>query len=190
MKLSFSTKGWHGKSFDEFCDIAKDLRFSGIELHNVKNELFTGSDSAFCDYLSSATLRKLYEKKLSIPYIDSICDFSDEEQKDFAREEIEECIRIADNLHIPYIRLHANKKDESSLNYVESFLSELLPKAERAGVTLLLETSGLFCDSKTLREMLDRFAEACEEFGSVDKKATLEGRQLTMFIAPNKGQSK
>ena len=88
MKLSFSTKGWHGKSFDEFCDIAKDLRFSGIELHNVKNELFTGSDSAFCDYLSAATLRKLYEKKLSIPCIDSICDLSDEEQKDFAREEI------------------------------------------------------------------------------------------------------
>ncbi|MBE6696516.1 MAG: AMP-dependent synthetase [Ruminococcaceae bacterium] len=158
MKLSFSTKGWHGKSFDEFCEIAKELRFSGIELHNVKNELFTGSDSAFCDYLSSATLRKLYEKKLSIPCIDSICDFSDESQKELAREEIEECIRIADNLHIPYIRLHATKNEENSLNYVEGFLSELLPKAERAGVTLLLETSGLFCDSKTLREMLDRFA--------------------------------
>ncbi len=36
------------------------------------------------------------------------------------------------------------------------------------------------------REMLERFAEACAEFGAVDKKPTLEGRQLTMFIAPAK----
>ena len=34
MKLSFSTKGWHNRTFDDFCEIAKDLRFSGIELHN------------------------------------------------------------------------------------------------------------------------------------------------------------
>ena len=40
------------------------------------------------------------------------------------------------------------------------------------------------------REMLARFAEACSELGSIDKKPTLEGRQLTMFIAPNKNHSK
>ena len=38
------------------------------------------------------------------------------------------------------------------------------------------------------RDMLGRFAEACAELGSVDKKPTLEGRQLTMFIAPLKNQ--
>ncbi len=36
------------------------------------------------------------------------------------------------------------------------------------------------------REMLAKFAEACSELGAIDKKPTLEGRQLTMFIAPNK----
>ena len=40
------------------------------------------------------------------------------------------------------------------------------------------------------REMLAKFAEACSELGSIDKKPTLEGRQLTMFIAPNKNHSK
>ena len=40
------------------------------------------------------------------------------------------------------------------------------------------------------REMLGKFADACSEFGNVDKKPTLEGRQLTMFIAPVKNQSK
>jgi len=34
------------------------------------------------------------------------------------------------------------------------------------------------------RELLDKFAEACAEVGAVDKKPVLEGKQLTMFIAP------
>lgn len=40
------------------------------------------------------------------------------------------------------------------------------------------------------RDMLSRFAEACSDIGTVDKKPTLEGRQLTMFIAPIKNQTK
>ena len=40
------------------------------------------------------------------------------------------------------------------------------------------------------REMLGKFAEACAEFGTVDKKPVLEGRQFTMFLAPIKAQTK
>ena len=32
MKLSFSTKGWHTPTFEQFCEAAEDLRFQGIEL--------------------------------------------------------------------------------------------------------------------------------------------------------------
>ena len=88
MKLSFSTKGWYGKSFEEFCNIAKELRFSGIELHNIKNKLFTSSDSAFNEYATAATLRRLYEMKISIPCIDSICDPADTEKAEEAMAEL------------------------------------------------------------------------------------------------------
>ena len=47
MKLSFSTKGWHGLSFAEFCDAAQELGFEGIELHNVHNPLFTDKTAPF-----------------------------------------------------------------------------------------------------------------------------------------------
>ena len=40
MKLSFSTKGWHNRSFEDFCEIAKDFGFEGIELHHIHNPLF------------------------------------------------------------------------------------------------------------------------------------------------------
>ncbi len=40
------------------------------------------------------------------------------------------------------------------------------------------------------REMLEKFEKAVSEYGTVDKKAVLDGRQLTMFVAPLKAQSK
>lgn len=36
------------------------------------------------------------------------------------------------------------------------------------------------------REVLARFEQACAEFGSVDKKPAMEGRQISMMIAPLK----
>ena len=33
MKLSFSDKGWHKKALKEFCNIERELKFGGIELH-------------------------------------------------------------------------------------------------------------------------------------------------------------
>ena len=35
-------------------------------------------------------------------------------------------------------------------------------------------------------DLLQRFAEGCAEFGSVEKAAKMEGRQMMMFIAPKK----
>lgn len=36
------------------------------------------------------------------------------------------------------------------------------------------------------REMMAKFQEACAEYSTVDKKPIMEGRQLTMFLAPLK----
>lgn len=47
MKLAFSTKGWHDRTFDEFCDIAADMNYEGVELHNINNEMFRDKDGGF-----------------------------------------------------------------------------------------------------------------------------------------------
>ncbi len=157
MKLSFSTKGWHHSSFEEFCDVASDLGFDGIELHNVNNRLFTDKDGAFHDYAAAATVRRLYERKLTIPCIDSICELKASPE---SIAEITRCMEIAKNLHIPCVRLRANPaKDESAaIEAVAALIERVLPEAEALGVTLLLETSGLFCKTAVLRDMLERFA--------------------------------
>ena len=77
MKLSFSTKGWHGKSFDDFCAMARDLDFGGIELHNTHSALFTQPDGAFYEYSAAATRRILLDEKIALPCVDAICDPGD-----------------------------------------------------------------------------------------------------------------
>ena len=156
MKLSFSTKGWHNSTFDEFCEIAKDLKFSGIELHNIHNRLFTDRDGAFHDYAAAKTVRKLYEMKLSIPCIDTICNLADENTKSESINEINACIAIANDLHIPYVRVKAY--GEENYDLVSSIISEVLPACEQKGIVVLIETSGIFCDTAKLRDMLDSFA--------------------------------
>lgn len=155
MKLSFSTKGWHGVSFEDFCNTAADLKFQGIELHNIHNELFTDRDGAFHDYAAAATVRKLYEMKLQLPCIDSVCNPADSSEKEQSIKEIKECMQIAANLHIPYVRIRATRGDVSSVTEV---INGVIAEAEEKNITLLLETSGIFCDTAALREMLDSFA--------------------------------
>ncbi len=161
MKLSFSTKGWHGHSFDDFCDIAKNMRFEGIELHNIQNPFFTEKEGAFYNYAAAATVRRLYELKLTLPCIDTLCDCADAAAKAEALEEICECIKIAKNIHIPNVRIRAigeNIEKEAAISAVMDILAEAVPVAESNNVSLLLETSGLFCDTAALREVLIDFA--------------------------------
>ncbi|MBR2589761.1 MAG: AMP-binding protein [Clostridia bacterium] len=160
MKLSFSTKGWYGLSFEQFCDTAEDLGFKGIELHNIKNRLFTDKDGAFQEYTAMATRRKLYERKLSIPCMDSICDISNKAHEAENLAEIEKCLEITDNLKIPYIRVRANakKKTEQNFRFVSSVLEKIIPLAEQKHVVVLIETKGIFADTAVLRDMLENFA--------------------------------
>ncbi|MBO4962410.1 MAG: AMP-binding protein [Clostridia bacterium] len=157
MKLSFSTRGWHYSTFNEFCDIAKETKFDGIELHNVYNKLFTDKNGAFQDYTISQTLRTLYEKQLQIPCIDTLCNLADKSSYEKIKEEVLKCLELASSLHIPNIRLKAYGQQEQ-IDVVYEHIAEFLPLAEQKKVTLLLETSGLFANTSVLREMLTRFA--------------------------------
>ena len=159
MKFSFSTKGWHESTFDDFCRVAQELKFEGIELHNIYNRLFTDRDGAFHDYTAAATVRRLYERKLTLPCIDTVCNIA-RDDIDSCLKEIGACAQIAKNLHIPCIRLKAtaNIGDQDATQHLCAIIEKALPEATDLGITLLLETSGLFADTKALRVILDSFA--------------------------------
>ncbi len=169
MKLSFSTKGWHEQTFEEFCDTAAAIGYAGVEIHNLQGRMFQGPDGRPYDYAAAATLRRLRELELSIPCLDVLADPSDATAADACEAEIRHALEVATALRIPHIRLRtaaATAEDApAAIAAVIDQITRVLPEAESRGVTLLVETSGLFCRSAALREVLDRFAS--DSFGAL-----------------------
>ncbi len=153
MKLSFSTRGWPGLSFEEMMETAVEMGFLGVEVYNLHifNAL-TDKGGPFHKYNTAATARKLREEGLSIPCFDSSCDISKDEG---AVETVNSLIEIAHNTHVPYVVVCALSDNEDR---VFEILSALLPQAAYADVTILVKTSGIYSDTARLRDMLDRFA--------------------------------
>jgi len=161
MKLSFSTKGWHGYLWEDFCRIATEQGFNGIELHNVNNPSFTEKNGAFYMSAAQATVRDLYEKNLRIPCIDTLTNPASKNDKDDFLKELEKCLEIASTLHIPYVRIKATDTGadyEEQKAEVISVLSDIIPKAEKKNITIIIETSGIFSDTTKLLEVLNTFS--------------------------------
>ena len=153
MKLSFSTRGWQGFSWDEMLETAVDMGFSGIEVYNLPNSTdLIDRAGPFHKYTTAATVRALREKQLTIPCFDTSIDISSDES---AENSVKSLMDIAYNAHVPYVVVCALKDNEDK---VYSVLSSLVPYAESIGVSLLVKTSGIYSDTARLRNMLDRFA--------------------------------
>ena len=153
MKLSFSTRGWPGLSFDEMIETAVDMGFSGIEVYNLSN--FDGlidRGGPFHKYNTAATVRRLREMDLTVPCFDTSIDISLGES---VLDSVKSLMDIAFNAHVPYVVVCALNDNEDT---VYSMLESLLPHAEKTGVSILVKTSGIYSNTARLRNMLDRFA--------------------------------
>ena len=162
MKLCFTTNGWYDLSWGEFVSLAKEMHFQGIEIHNLNSAAFTGRDGALREDRAVQTARRLQEMGLSIPCLDTLCNIADTEMASENAAEIEQTIAMAQRLRAPYIRLHASHTDtmtdDEEDETVITLLHNTVYEAERAGVTLLIETSGIYADTLRLRNILNTFA--------------------------------
>ncbi|NLV81596.1 MAG: AMP-binding protein [Synergistaceae bacterium] len=159
MKLSLSTFGWNGYSWEDFCRIAKESGFSGIEIHcghepELKGGIFN-PDSA------NSTYRDLIEQGLEIPCIDSTSNIAAPNKIEESCFEIESCINKAHNLRVPYVRIGAREcpwSEEEQKATVMKCLERLIPIAKKASVVLLIETIALYANTDKLCETLNHFA--------------------------------
>ena len=71
MRFSFSTKGWHGVSWQEFVETAADLAYDGIEIHNLFSPAMAEKGCPADKQAGAATYRALFDRKLSIPCINT-----------------------------------------------------------------------------------------------------------------------
>ena len=70
MKLSFSTFGWDGFTWDKLCSTARECGFTGIEIHNIHEPVFSGYQNLFDPALTSVTvLPYLPSRRVATPCI-------------------------------------------------------------------------------------------------------------------------
>jgi len=162
MKIAFSTLGCPDFSWTDIYSMAKDFGFDGIEIRGLGNEIYAVKAQPFTESELPQTIKKLSELRLEIPCLSSGCclKFAEDEEKNF--KEIVEYITLASKLGTPYVRILGDLEPapEGDVDdaVVLAALKRLVPVAEEKGVTLLVETNGVYSDTSRLCSLLNNIA--------------------------------
>ncbi len=140
-------------NWEQLLDTAEEMDFSGIEVYKLigENGLYVKGE-AFNQYNIAETTRQLRGRKLTIPVFDGNYDLTQEESV----EEIKKIMDIAGYMRVEHVGIGTTTEDEE---LIKRTISELLPDAKERNVILLIETMGIYSDTKRLCDMLDSFAD-------------------------------
>ena len=178
MKLSFSTKGWQQLGWQRLYELARDVKLSGMEIHDPFDPIM--SDRVLDTQNVPVSRRQLQEAGLQIACVDLPVDMADPDG-DFL-DKLDRTITAAVNMRTAHIRIHTRSASENGHvpEATMTLLSAALKKAEKANITLLLETAGMFSDTNLLKNTLDTYAS--------DNLAALWDMHNTYFMAGETAQ--
>ncbi|MCL2077259.1 MAG: AMP-binding protein [Oscillospiraceae bacterium] len=158
MKISFSTLACPDFSWTEIYSMAKDLGFNGVEIRGLGDDIFAVKAKPFSADIDN-TKETLKRTGLEIPCLSSGCFLKNAARQSCNHAEIEQYVKLAGQLNTPYIRVLADSEPHASEEvddkFIESELRALAEIAKTGGVTLLVETNGVYADTKRLRKLLD-----------------------------------
>ena len=159
MKISFSTLGCPRWGWGEITAAARDLAYDGIEIRGVGKDISVPSVPEFGAVELSKTLEKLKALSLSIPCLDSDCLLYKRENIEKTALEVRAYVDLAQKLAAPYVRVFAAPPVPQPMGCGDEELKKAqAPKhsdyAGAPGVTLLLETHGIWANSEKLARLL------------------------------------
>jgi fatty-acyl-CoA synthase len=160
MKLSFSTVGCPDWMLNEVIAAAKDFGYDGIELRGIGEDLFLPRANVFGPKRLGTSLRQLAESGLEIPCVatDASCMLSSE-SPDVA-DNIREYIDLAELINGKTLRLLGEERQSPGEGVdderVFANLMAVVPYAEQNNIKLLIETNGVYADTRRLRELIER----------------------------------
>ena len=159
MKISFSTLACPDFSWTEIYSMAKDVGFNGIEIRGIGDEINAVKAKPFRNDKINDTIAKLNKLNLEIPCLSCGACLKFADRQDENIEEIRQYIDLAAKLETPYIRVLGDLSPEPDGDvddaYVAFVLKEVCAYAEEKGVTLLVETNGVYSDTARLKKLLD-----------------------------------
>ncbi|MBR6811795.1 MAG: AMP-binding protein, partial [Oscillospiraceae bacterium] len=160
MKLAFSTLGCPDFDWPDLLAMAKDFGFQGIEMRGLGRTIFSLRGKPFLPENVAATAEQLRSLHLEIPCISSGCALKYADRVEATINELHQYIDLAKALDCKYIRVLGDEKaeieGEVDDELVISTLLKVLPYAEENQVSLLVETCGVYADTKRLRALLNR----------------------------------
>lgn len=139
--------------------MAKDFNFDGIEIRGLGDNIYSAKVAPFVDDELPNTIKKLEELNIEISCLSSGEPVNNPETKEKAIAEITDYAELASKINTPFIRVLGDKypapTGEVDDEVVINTMKELIPVAEKNNVTLLLETNGVYSDTKRLKKVLD-----------------------------------
>jgi fatty-acyl-CoA synthase len=160
MKIAFSTLGCPDFSWSDIYSMAKDFGFDGIEIRGLGNDIFAVNAQPFTENQLPKTIKKLKDLRIEIPCLSSGCclRFADKAEENYTY--LVQYINLAKKLGTPYVRVLADldpqPNGEVDDKIVLDALKRLIPVAAENGVTLLIETNGVYSDTSRLASLLNR----------------------------------
>ncbi len=156
MKIAFSTLGCPNYDWKDIYSMAKDLGFDGIEVREIRSEF---SRSPFSPENCESTAKKLKQIRLEVPCLSTGCVLSETEKSEENIAEITEYMKVASTLGASYIRILADRTPaptkEIDDRLVVEEIRKLIPFARENNIILLVETNGVYADTKRLKKLLD-----------------------------------
>ena len=155
MKISFSTLGCPNWTWGEITSAAKDLGYNGIELRGLGTDIFIPQVKIFDDKNRDLTYEALKQEGLEIS-----CVSSDTRLNDTASDSsvVEDEIRLSSAVGSKYVRIlgdYDTQPGKVDMLFLKKRIEKLAGYAEENGVTLLLETNGVFAESKVMKAFVE-----------------------------------
>ena len=160
MKLAFSTVGCPEWSWREIYSMAKDLGYDGIEIRGLETEIRAAKASPFKDESIKGTRTMLNQLGLEIACFSSSCWLSSSDEDSKILAEGFEYIELAAKAGTKYVRvlgdLEPHEISDVDDERTITRLGALAAFAQFRGITLLVETNGVYADTARLKGIIER----------------------------------
>ena len=156
MKLAFSTIGCPDWSWSDIYVTAKDLKFDGIEVRGVENEMYVPKIKAFDDKHIQKNLERLQAGGIEISILTSGIVITDDEST--ILQQFKEYLQLAEKLSCKYIRVLISpnpQPEETNIQKALNIYGKMCEMGEKYGVTPLIETNGVLADSKEAKKFIE-----------------------------------
>jgi sugar phosphate isomerase/epimerase len=160
VKLAFSTLGCPGWSLDQVIATARDLGYEGVEMRLLDGEVIPPNLAAG---ERQRVKRSFAAAGIPIVCLDTSARFTspDPQERRKQEQDVREYLQLANEWEAPIIRVFGGHLTDGvteamGIEYLSESLNNLSPDADRAGVTIALETHDAFSAGRLVAEVMAR----------------------------------